>query len=66
MEAKKILTRENELTVELRETVKKTYKSIELSYDEVFYLDYEVDGDTGMINRKKKVKYYIKRESIEK
>lgn len=60
MEAKKILTRENELTVELRETVKKLYKNLELSYEEVYYLDYEVDEDTGMINKNKKVKHYTK------
>ena len=60
MEAKKILTRENELTVELRETVKKMYKNLELSYEEVYYLDYEVDEDTGMINKNKKVKHYTK------
>lgn len=60
MEAKKILTRENELTVELRETVMKLYKGIELSYEEVYYYDYEVDEDTGMVNRNKKVKYYTK------
>lgn len=60
MEAKKILTRENELTVELRETVEKVYKGIELSYVEVSYLDFEVDENTGMINKKKKVKHYTK------
>ena len=60
MEAKKILTRENELTVELRETVKKMYKNLELSYEEVYYLDCEVDEDTGMINKNKKVKHYTK------
>ena len=60
MEAKKILTRENELTVELRESAKKMYKNLELSYEEVYYLDYEVDEDTGMINKNKKVKHYTK------
>jgi len=60
MEAKKILTRENELTVELRETVKKMYKNLELSYEEVYYLDCEVDEDTGMINKNKNVKHYTK------
>ncbi|NOR87598.1 MAG: transcriptional regulator [Bacteroidales bacterium] len=61
MESKKVLTRENKLTVELRETVKKNYKDLELSYDEVYYLDFEVDEDTGMINKnKKKVKHYTK------
>lgn len=60
MEAKKILTRENELTVELRETVKKIYKNLELTYQEVYYLEYEVDENTGMINKSKKVKHYTK------
>lgn len=60
MEAKKILTRESELTVELCETVKKNYKNLELSYEEVYYLDYEVDEDTGMISKNKKVKHYTK------
>ena len=60
MEAKKILTRENELTVELRESAKKMYKNLELSYEDVYYLDYEVDEDTGMINKNKKVKHYTK------
>lgn len=60
MEAKKVLTRENELTVELRETVKKIYKDLDLSYEEVYYLDFEVDEETGMINTNKKVKHYTK------
>ena len=60
MEAKKILTRENELTDELREYAKKMYKNLELSYEDVYYLDYEVDEDTGMINKNKKVKHYTK------
>lgn len=64
MEAKKILTRENELTVELRKTEKKIYKNLELSYEEVYYLDYEVNEDTGMINKNKKVKHYTKDQVI--
>lgn len=60
MEAKKILTRENKLTDELREYAKKMYKNLELSYEDVYYLDYEVDEDTGMINKNKKVKHYTK------
>jgi DNA-binding transcriptional regulator YiaG len=60
MKAKKILTRENELTVELRETVIKEFKGIELSFEEVYYLDYKVDEDTGMIDKSEKVKHYTK------
>jgi hypothetical protein len=32
MEAKKILTRENELTVELRETIKKEFKGLRIVF----------------------------------
>ena len=45
---------------ELHEFVKKKYKNLESTYDEVYYLDYEVDEDTGMINKDKKVKRYTK------
>jgi len=62
MEKKKILTRENEPTVELRETVKKEFKGLELSFDEVYYLDYKIDEDTGMIDKSEKVKHYTKEQ----
>lgn len=62
METKKVLTRENKPTNELQKSVKKVYKGIELSYIEVYYLDYEINGDTGVINKKKKVKYYTKNQ----
>lgn len=62
METKKVLTRENEPTNELQKSIKKVFKGIELSYIEVYYLDYEVNGDTGVINKKKKVKYYTKNQ----
>lgn len=60
METKKVLTRDNKPTKELQRTVEKTFKGVELTYVEVYYLDYEVDEDTGMINRKKKVMHYTK------
>lgn len=60
METKKILTRENKPTNELKESVIKIFKGIELSYEEVYYLDYGVNEDTGIINKEKKVKYYTK------
>lgn len=62
MEAKKILTRKDELTVEQHETVKKEYKGLMLSYEEVYYLDYEVSEETGMINTNEKVKHYTKEQ----
>lgn len=60
METKKILTRENKPTDELQRTVEKTFKDIKLTYKEVYYLDYDVDENTGMINRQNKVEYYTK------
>ena len=62
METKKILTRENEPTVELRETVKKEFKGLELSFEEVYYLDYKVDEETGRIDKSQKVKHYTKEQ----
>jgi hypothetical protein len=60
MKTNKILTRENESINEITGSVVKFYKGIKLEYPEVYYLDYEVDEDTGIINREKKVKYYTK------
>ncbi|AWA31115.1 transcriptional regulator [Flavobacterium magnum] len=57
---KTLLTRTNEPTIELNSSVKKVYKGMTLYYDEVFYLDYEVDEDTGFINKENKVKHYTK------
>lgn len=62
MSEKKILTRENEVTEELRETVKEIYKGINLVYEEVYYLDYEVDEDIGKISKDKKVRHYTKNQ----
>ncbi len=62
MESKKVFTRKNKPTDELHETVIKNYKGLELSYKEVYYLDYEVDENTGMINKDKEVKHYTKNQ----
>lgn len=62
MKSKVILTRDNKPTKELRETVQQIYKNIELSYEEVYYLDDEVDEETGTINKGKKAKYYTKEQ----
>lgn len=62
METKKILTRENEPTVELREAVNKKFKGLELSFEEVYYLDYKVDEETGMIDKSEKVKHYTREQ----
>ena len=56
MEAKKVLTRDNKPTSELFGSIEKTFKGIKLEYTEVYYLDYEVNEDTGKINKSKKVK----------
>lgn len=62
METKKVLTRENIPTKELSDFVEKVFKGVKLRYNEVYYLDYEVDEYTGMINRDNKVKHYTKNQ----
>jgi len=58
MQAKKVLTRENKPTSELYNSIEKTFKGIKLEYTEVYYLDYEVNEDTGKINKdKRKILY---------
>jgi DNA-binding transcriptional regulator YiaG len=62
METKKVLTRDNSLTEELSATIIKTHKGIRLEYKEVYYLDFAVDEDTGMINKDVKEKHYTKNQ----
>ena len=62
METKKVLTRENIPTDELQEIVEKVYKGVKLQYNEVYYLDYIVDEDTGLINKDVKEKNYTKNQ----
>jgi hypothetical protein len=62
METKNVLTRDNIPTDELTATVFKVHKGIKLEYTEVYYLDYNVDEDTGKINRNLKDKHYTKNQ----
>ena len=62
MEARKVLTRGNIPTNELQSLVEKIFNGNKLSYLEVYYLDYEVDENTGMINKKKRGRYYTKEQ----
>ncbi len=63
MAENKILTRENTPTNELQRTVNKVIKGVKLSYNEVYYLDFEVDENTGMINKNKLVEHYTKEQT---
>lgn len=62
METKKVLTRDNKPTEELSAIVEKVFRGIKLKYPEVYYLDYEVNEDTGMINKNNLVKHYTKNQ----
>lgn len=62
METKKVFTRENKTVDELRDVVIKKFKGLNLQYEEVFYLDYEVDEETALINKNQTVKYYTKNQ----
>ncbi|MGZ2368605.1 hypothetical protein ACXR6G_02315 [Ancylomarina sp. YFZ004] len=62
MEAIKVLTRENKPTNELQRSVEKIFKGTKLIFAEAYYLDYEVDEDTGIINKEKKERHYTKEQ----
>ena len=62
METKKVLTRENIPTDELTTTVEKFHKGMKLGYTEVFYLDYAVDENTGLVNKDIMAKHYTKNQ----
>lgn len=47
----KIITRDNQTTDELRRNVVQQHKGLSLQFEEVYYLDFEVDEETGMVNR---------------
>lgn len=59
---KTVLTRDNSPVEEQIETAHKLFKGIEIKYEEVYYLDHEVDENNGKINRGKKVKHYTKEQ----
>ena len=58
MKTKKVLTRENIPTNELQTIVDMVYRGVMLQYNEVYYLDYIVDENTGMINYDTQEKNY--------
>ena len=62
METKKVLTRENKPTEELHGITEKSYRGIKLEYPEAYYLDYEVNEETGIINKEVTVKHYTKNQ----
>ena len=62
MDTKKVLTREYKPTDELHSSIEKIYKGLNLTYIEAYYLDYEVNEDSGVINKEKKVKHYTKEQ----
>ncbi len=57
---KKVLTRENAPTNELQRVVVKEVKGVKLTYNEVYYLDYYVNENTGIINKDKLVEHFTK------
>lgn len=59
----KIYTRDNKPTEELCEVITKKHDNKTLTYEEVYYLDYEVNEDTGYI-MKNKVKFYTKEQFV--
>lgn len=62
METKQILTRDNIPTDELVRSVEKISNGKKVIYNEVYYLDFEVDEETFIINRERKVRFYTKEQ----
>lgn len=62
MGTKKVLTRENIPTDELQRSVEKVYKGLKLTYVESYYLDDQVNEDTGQVIKEKKVRNYTKEQ----
>lgn len=62
METKKVLTRENIPIDEISGLTYKTFRGIKLEYLEVYYMDYDVDEETGKIDKSVKVKHYTKNQ----
>jgi len=58
MSKRKILTRDNVLVDEQKRSLTKEFDGLTFCYDEVYYLDYEVDENTGVINKSKLVNHY--------
>ena len=62
MEKKKVLTRGNIPTEELQKEVIREFKGYTLKYNKVYYLDYQVDENTGMIDKNQKTEYCTKNQ----
>jgi len=60
MSTKKVLTRNNKPTDELQRNVTKETNGVKFSYSEVYYLDFEVDENTGMVSNDVSVEYFTK------
>lgn len=63
METKKVFTREYKPTKEINCIAEKVFKDVVLKYPEVYYLDHEVNEETGMVNKKTIVKHYTKNQT---
>lgn len=57
-----ILDRENNKTEELDRIVEINYKGVNVTYTEVYYVDFEVDENSGKINKDKRVRHYTKNQ----
>jgi len=60
MSKNKVLNRNNEPTEELQRSIVKVIDGVEYNYNEVYYLDFEVDENTGMVNKDHSVAHYTK------
>ena len=50
----------NDMEKELNRKVTKLFNGVNVVYEEVYYLDHDVDDETGIIDKEKLVPYYTK------
>jgi DNA-binding transcriptional regulator YiaG len=62
METKKIVTRQHSLMHEVQAIVEKKHKGIQLAFTAAYYLDFEADDESGMIDKSKMIMHYTKNQ----
>ena len=60
MSNKKVLTRDHKPPDELQRIIAKDINGVKFSYTEVYYRDFEVNEDTGIINKDVAVEHFTK------
>ncbi len=58
-----VLNRDGSPAEVLTAEVTKYFNGVDVVFEETYYLDYEVNEETGLINKEKKVPHYTKEQT---